>query len=306
MTEHVDTPGGPAGRRGLWHETLSRFDLHVTYIPGRCNTLADPLSRWAYPASEAYSELSFHGTSTDKSKMIEFDKEEQALIRKHCLQCSIKNRMKVKLVRCKEITKADQTERVTSDSESSLPLLNVFPLTRSKAKSNLPPQINDRGVRAWGPVTNPTARALASWLCALWGRHEGDRGGRLLPGCGASGVGRSPTPNCPPSGRAVRGQLPTGCGCGGVRAWGPVTNPTARALASWLCALWGRHEGARGGRLLPGCGASRVGRSPTPDSPPSGRAAGAHYPLALGAGGCGRGDPSPTPQRALLRAVGAA
>ena len=34
---------------------------------------------------------------------------------------------------------------------------------------------------------------------------------------------------------------------------------------------------------------------------PSGRAAGAHYPLALGAGGCGRRDPSPTPQRAFLR-----
>ena len=44
-----------------------------------------------------------------------------------------------------------------------------------------------------------------------------------------------------------RGPLPTGCGCGGLRAWGPVTKPTARALASWLCALWGRHEGARGG-----------------------------------------------------------
>ena len=68
------------------------------------------------------------------------------------------------------------------------------------------------------------------------------------------------------------------------------------------CVLCGRHEGARGGRLLPGCGVSGVGRSPTPDCPPSGRAAGAHYPLALGAGGCGRGDPSPTPQRVLLRA----
>ena len=297
------------------------------------------------------------------------------------------------------------------------------------------------GMRAWGPVTNPTARALASWLCALWGRHEDARGGRLLPGCGAPGVGRSPTPDHSPSGRAAgahyplavgvggcgrgdpsptpqrallragfarcgggtrapgggasclgvgrlvsgalpplttrplgvrpgptthwlwvwggagvgtrhqphsarscelalravgaargrpggaplawvwgawcralshprplalwacgRGPLPTGCGCGGVRAWGPVTNPTARALASWLCALWGRHEGARGGRLLPGCGAPGVGRSPTPDHSPSGRAAGAHYPLAVGVGGCGRGDPSPTPQRALLRA----
>ena len=286
-----------------------------------------------------------------------------------------------------------------------------------------------RGLRARGPVTNPTAR----WLRALWGRHEGARGGRLLPGCGASGVGRSPTPDCPPSGQAAgahyplavgaggvqawgpgtnpttralascgcgtrvplgaasclgvgrpgsgalppptarplgglpgptthwlwvrggagvgtrhqphgarscelavravgaargrpggappawvwgvrgralshprlpalwagcRGPLPTGCGCGGVRAWGPVTYSTARALASWLCTLWGRQEGARRGCLLPGCGASGVGRSPIPDCPPSGRAAGAHHPLAVGVGGCGRGDPSPTPQRA--------
>ena len=76
--------------------------------------------------------------------MIEFDKEEQALIKKHCLQCSIKNWMKVELVGCKVITKADQTERVNSDSESSLPLLNVFPLTRSKAKAKLPPQEKDK------------------------------------------------------------------------------------------------------------------------------------------------------------------
>ena len=42
---------------------------------------------------------------------------------------------------------------------------------------------------------------------------------------------------------------------GGVWAWGPVTNPTARALASWLCALLGQHEGARGGGgFCPGVG----------------------------------------------------
>ena len=37
-----------------------------------------------------------------------------------------------------------------------------------------------RGMRAWGPVTNPRARALASCLCALWGRHGGARGGAPL------------------------------------------------------------------------------------------------------------------------------
>ena len=247
-----------------------------------------------------------------------------------------------------------------------------LPALWAGCRGPLPTGCGYGGVRAWGPVTNPTARALASWLCALRGQHEGAQGGRLLPGCGASGVGRSPTPDCPPSGRVAgahyplavvaggcgrgdpsptphralfrarfarcgggtmaprggappawvwgvrgralshprlpslwagcRGPLPTGCGCGVVRALGTVTYPTARALASWLCALWRRHEGAQGGRLLPGCGVSGVGRSPTPDCPPSGRAAGAHYPLAVGAGRCGCGDPSPTPQRALLRA----
>ena len=93
------------------------------------------------------------------------------------------------------------------------------------------------GVRAWGPVTNPTARALASWLCALWGRQEGARGGRLLPWSGASEVGRCLTSDCPPSGRAAGAHYPLAVGAGGVRAWGPITNPTARALASWLCAL---------------------------------------------------------------------
>ena len=63
-------------------------------------------------------------------------------------------------------------------------------------------------------------------------------------------------PRLPALWAGYRGPLPTGFGCGGVRAWGPVTNPTARALASWRCALWGRHEGARGGRLLPGVSAA--------------------------------------------------
>ena len=226
-----------------------------------------------------------------------------------------------------------------------------------------------RGVWAWGPVTNPTARALACWLGALWGRQEGARGGRLLPGRGASGVGPSPTPDHSSFRACGRDPLPTGCGCAGcgcgdpsptpqgallragfahcgggmrvprggasclgvrdwalshfrplvlsgvrpgptthwlwvrgVQAWGPVTNPTARALASWLCVLWRRHEGARGGRLLPGCGAPGVGRSPTPDHASFWACGRRPLPSGCGCGGCGRGDPSPTPPRALLRA----
>ena len=154
---------------------------------------------------------------------------------------------------------------------------------------------------------------------------------------GGAGVGTHHQPHrarsCELALRAVgaaRGRPGGGASClgGGRPGWGALPPPSARPLGRlpgptthWLwvrggagvgtchqphsarsCVLWGRHEGARGGRLLPGCGASGVGRSPTPDCLPSGRAAGANYPLAVGAGGCGRGDPSPTPQRALLRA----
>ena len=91
--------------------------------------------------------------------------------------------------------------------------------------------------RAWGPVTNPTARALASRLCALWGRHEGARGGRLLPGCGASGVGRSPAPDHSSFRACGRGPLPTGCGCGGCRHGDPSPTSCARSCKLALRAL---------------------------------------------------------------------
>ena len=161
-------------------------------------------------------------------------------------------------------------------------------------------------VPAWGPVTNTTQRALASWPCVLAWRAIGAARGR---------PGRAP----PAWSRGVRGRalsLPRPLVLSGlrpgptthwlwvreVRVWAPVTLPTARALASWLCGLWGRHEGARGGRLLPGWGASGVRRSPTPDHPSFRACSRAPLPTGCGCGGCGRGDPSPTPQRALLRA----
>ena len=178
----------------------------------------------------------------------------------------------------------------------ALPLPRL-PAPWAGSRGPLPTGCRCGAPRAWGPFTNPTARALASWLCALSGRHEGARGGCLLPGCGASGVGRSPNSDRPPSGGAAGAHYRLAVGAGGCGRGDPSPTPQ-RAL---LRAV-GAHEGARRGRLLPGYGASGVGRSLTPDCPPSGLAAGAHHPLAVGAGGCGPGDPSPTPQRALLRA----
>ena len=127
-----------------------------------------------------------------------------------------------------------------------------------------------RGVWVWELVTNPAARALASRPCVLSRRHEGARGGgggRLLPGCGASGVGRS---TARPLG-VQQGPVTHWLWVLGPWAWGPVINPTARALASLLCAPWGRHEGARGGGAsCPGVGRPGLGALPRPTPRPWG------------------------------------
>ena len=66
--EHVDTPSGPASRRARWHETLAKFDLTVVYIPGKDNTVADCLSRWAYPASKGMQDISAHGDEAETAE----------------------------------------------------------------------------------------------------------------------------------------------------------------------------------------------------------------------------------------------
>ena len=69
-------------------------------------------------------------------------------------------------------------------------------------------------------------------------------------------------------GACGRGPLPTGCGRGGCGAWGPITDPTARALLSCLCPLWGRglwglgtnhrpHSARSSELLLPAVGAAQ-------------------------------------------------
>ena len=159
-----------------------------------------------------------------------------------------------------------------------------------------------RGLRAWGPVTNPTARALASWLGALWGRHQGAWGERLLSGCGASRVGRSSTPDRPSFGACGRGPLPTGCGCGRCGLGDPSPTPQRALLRAGL-AHWG------GGTRAPGGDASCLGvgcpgsGALLPHDRPSFWACGrGPPPTGCGCGGCGRGDRSPTRQRAVLRA----
>ena len=159
-----------------------------------------------------------------------------------------------------------------------------------------------RGDAGMGTRHKPHSTRSCELALRAVGAASGCPGGRLLPGCGASGVGRSTTLDCPPSGRAAGAHYPLAVGAGGCGHGDPSPTPQRALFLAGFARCGGGTRAPGEGRLLPGCGASGVGRSPTPDCPPSGRAAGAHYPLAVGAGGCGRGDLSPTPQRALLRA----
>ena len=169
-----------------------------------------------------------------------------------------------------------------------------------------------REVRAMGARHQlHCARALASWLCALWGRQEDAWGGRLLPGGGASGVGRSPTPDNSSFRACGPGPLPTCCwwGCG---RGDPSPTPQRALLGAGFAGCGGsmRLPGGGGGASCLGAGRPGSGALPPPTTRPFGRAAGAHYPLAVGAGAAGVGtrhQPHSAQSCVLaLRAVGAA
>ena len=133
-------------------------------------------------------------------------------------------------------------------------------------------------------------------------------GGRASPGGGAfhrcEGRPRSGAPP-PPTARPLGGLLGSAthvlwvrvCGCGG---------PT---LSRWpACPVGAACRGGGGGPSPGGLACHRCegrlvsGAVPPPAARPLGRAAGVPRPVCPGCGRCGRGDPAPAPQRALLRA----
>ena len=165
---------------------------------------------------------------------------------------------------------------------------------------------------SWARVCGCGGPTLSPWSACPVG--AACRGGGVVGGCPRGGVAchccegclMCPSPDRPSPRRAAGAPYPLAVGAGGCGRGDPSPTPQSALLRAGFARCGGGTRAPPGRRLLPGCGASGVGRSPTKECPPSGRAAGAHHPLALCAGGCGRGDPSPTPERALLRAVGAA
>ena len=114
-------------------------------------------------------------------------------------------------------------------------------------------------------------------------------------------VRRSPSPDCPPSWRAVGVHHPDAVGAD-VWLWGPTLSPWPACPVGVACR-------GGGGGLSPGgmachrCEGRLVsGAVPPLAARPLGRAARVPRPVCPECGCCGRGDPAPAPRRAPLRA----
>ena len=182
----------------------------------------------------------------------------------------------------------------------SLPLPPVLWGGRPGSRDPCVPGAVGAGV---GTQHRPHSVPLCGPALLAVGLAEGrPRGGCLPPLRGASEVRRSPSPDCPPAGRAVGVRYPRAVGAG-VWVWGPNTVPLACTPCGGCVprGWWGAFPGGRvachrcEGRLVSGA-------VPPPTARPLGRAAGVPRPVCSGWGRCGRGDPAPVPQRAPLRA----
>ena len=75
--ETLSPPGGTPGRRARWHQKLSRFNITVAYVPGKDNVVADALSRWAYPSSQSFNDVSSHGSDEADNEIKEILEKKQ-------------------------------------------------------------------------------------------------------------------------------------------------------------------------------------------------------------------------------------
>ena len=66
-------------RRARWHQTLAMFDLMAVYVPGRANTVAHCLSRWASPASKGMTDVSAHDDEAETAEARNISKMERMM-----------------------------------------------------------------------------------------------------------------------------------------------------------------------------------------------------------------------------------
>ena len=129
-------------------------------------------------------------------------------------------------------------------------------------------------------------------------------------GVGRPGSGALPTPRIRPFGRAAGAHYPLAVGAGGGGPGDPSSTPQRTPLQAGFAHYEGGMRVPAWGASCLGVGRSGTGALQPPTTRPFGRALGAHYPLAVGAGGAGVGTRhQPHSARSCepaLRTVGAA
>ena len=159
-----------------------------------------------------------------------------------------------------------------------------------------------RSVRAWGPSNGPKACVLACRRCSLWGWRKGVPGGGAFHRC---------------EGRLRSGAVPplTACPLGGLLGsanhvlWARVCGCGSPTLSPWpACPVGAACRGGGGGPSPGGVACHRCegrlvsGAVPPPAARPLERAARVLRPVCPGCICCRRGDPTPAPRGAPLRA----
>ena len=137
--------------------------------------------------------------------------------------------------------------------------------------------------RAWGGAVR--SRFPPTWLGVVGVAEGRPRGGCLPLLRGASGVRRSPSPDCPPTGRAVGVRYPRAVGAG-VWVWGPYTVPLACTPCGGCVP-----RGWWGAVPLPGLGLCDPRGAGPWRSCAGGRAGGGGRPVRRAPRLCGRGVP---------------
>ena len=81
--EELCTMAAPLGRRGRWHEILSRYNIVVVYKPGVENDAGDGMSGWTYPGGLA-DDTNHHASDADLEGVTQWEgserEQEQQLI----------------------------------------------------------------------------------------------------------------------------------------------------------------------------------------------------------------------------------
>ena len=111
---------------------------------------------------------------------------------------------------------------------------------RACGRGPLPTGCECGGCGRGDPSPTPQRALLRAGFARCGGGMRAPGGGAPCLGVGRLGTGALPAPTSRPFRRAAAAHYPLAVAAG-LRSFGPVINPTARALASWLCALWKRH-----------------------------------------------------------------